>query len=159
VLGQLSALLVMMALQGLLTERQMGSWGWRVPFLIGAVAGLAVMYLRRSMAESEYFEQEKAKAAAHAAKARERRGLLSLLTEYPRQLSAVFGLAIGGTVAFYTYPTYLQKYLVNTAGIPTSTVTVIGFARAVRLLRGRDAPDGAGHDPGGQVLPKTASLS
>ncbi|MFI5550207.1 MFS transporter [Streptomyces sp. NPDC051738] len=41
---------------------------------------------------------------------------------------AVFGLAVGGTVAFYTYTTYLQKYLVNTAGIAKSTVSVIGFA-------------------------------
>ncbi|WPB89254.1 MFS transporter [Streptomyces malaysiensis] len=128
VLGQLGALLVMMLLQRFLTEPQMESWGWRVPFVIGAVAGLVVMYLRRSMDESQYFKQEKAKAAMNDSGVRERRGLLSLLTEYPRQLIAVFGLAIGGTVAFYTFTTYLQKYLVNTSGIPKSTVSVIGFA-------------------------------
>ncbi|MDH6622622.1 MFS family permease [Streptomyces sp. LBL] len=128
VLGQLSALLVMIMLQNLLTEEQLKTWGWRIPFVIGAVAGLVVMYLRRTMEESQHFQQEQAKAAVQDPGVRERKGLRALFTEYPRQLTVVFGLAIGGTVAFYTYTTYLQKYLVNTAGIPKSTVSVIGFA-------------------------------
>ncbi|MFB4421376.1 MFS transporter [Streptomyces sp. QL37] len=126
VMGQLAALLVAIVLQNLLTEDQLHGWGWRIPFVIGAVAGLIVMYLRRSMEESEHFEKEQARTAAPGAP--ERKGLTALFAEYPRQLLAVFGLAIGGTVAFYTYTTYLQKYLVNTAGIPQSTVTLIGFA-------------------------------
>ncbi|MEU8691130.1 MFS transporter [Streptomyces sp. NPDC048665] len=130
VLGQLAALLVAIVLQNTLTDDQLQSWGWRVPFVIGAVAGLAVMYLRRSMEESQHFRQEKerAKEREKAGTAHERLGIHSLFTEYPRQLLAVFGLAVGGTVAFYTYTTYLQKYLVNTAGIPKSTVSLIGFA-------------------------------
>ncbi|MFJ8930032.1 MFS transporter [Streptomyces sp. NPDC102364] len=123
VLGQLSALLVAIVLQNTLTEAQLAGWGWRIPFVVGAVAGLTVMYLRRTMEESEHFQKEQARATDG-----ERKGLVALFKEYPRQLLAVFGLAIGGTVAFYTYTTYLQKYLVNTAGIPKSTVTVIGFA-------------------------------
>ncbi|WP_327743191.1 MFS transporter [Streptomyces europaeiscabiei] len=128
VLGQLAALLVMIVLQNLLTEGQLQSWGWRIPFVIGAVSGLVVMYLRRTMEESQHFQEEQAKAAAQEPDAKERKGLRALFAEYPHQLIAVFGLAIGGTVAFYTYTTYLQKYLVNTAGIPKSTVSVIGFA-------------------------------
>jgi MHS family alpha-ketoglutarate permease-like MFS transporter len=60
VLGQLAALLVMIALQSLISSEQMYAWGWRVPFLVGAIAGLVVMYLRRSMEESEHFKVEKA---------------------------------------------------------------------------------------------------
>jgi MHS family alpha-ketoglutarate permease-like MFS transporter len=127
VLGQLSALLVMIALQNLLTEDQLETWGWRIPFVIGAIAGLTVMYLRRTMEESQHFQEEQARAAVQDPAVKELKGLRALFTEYPRQLIAVFGLAIGGTVAFYTYTTYLQKYLVNTAGIPKSTVAVIGF--------------------------------
>lgn len=128
VLGQLAALLVMIMLQNVLTEGQLQAWGWRIPFLIGAVAGLVVMYLRRTMEESQQFQDERAKAAVRDSDVKERRGLAALFAEYPRRLIAVFGLAIGGTVAFYTYTTYLQKYLVSTAGIPKSTVSVIGFA-------------------------------
>jgi MHS family alpha-ketoglutarate permease-like MFS transporter len=34
---------------------------------------------------------------------------------------------MGGTVAFYTYATYSQKFMENTAGIPKKTVTLILF--------------------------------
>jgi MFS transporter, MHS family, alpha-ketoglutarate permease len=118
ILGQLAALLTMILLQSVLDESQMSTWGWRVPFAVGAVAGLVVMYLRRTMDESEHFQQQSAR----------RGGLRTLVTEHPRQLIAVLGLAIGGTVAFYTFTSYSQKYLVNTSGIPKTTVAVIGFA-------------------------------
>ncbi|CAM03852.1 MHS family alpha-ketoglutarate permease-like MFS transporter [Saccharopolyspora erythraea NRRL 2338] len=127
VLGQLSALAVMIVLQSVLDEEQMGQWGWRVPFAIGAVAGLVVMYLRRSMEESEHYKRDRLRRSAPEA-AGERRGLFALLTEYPLQVIAVLGFAIGGTVAFYTFTTYLQKYLVNTAGIPKPTASLINFA-------------------------------
>ena len=130
VLGQLSALLVMIVLQSLLTEEQMYSFGWRIPFAVGAIAGLVVMYLRRTMEESEHFEVEKALELAAAAKGepKVKKGLWALITQYPKQLGIVFALAIGGTVAFYTFTTYLQKYMVNTAGIPKETAAVINFA-------------------------------
>ncbi|MFJ3804652.1 MFS transporter [Streptomyces sp. NPDC090088] len=127
VLGQLAALVVAIGLQNTLTDAQLKSWGWRIPFVIGAAAGLAVMYLRRSMEESEQFRQEQARTTRQDPAVEERKGLIALFREYPRQILAVFGLAIGGTVAFYTYTTYLQKYLVNTAGLGKSTVSLVGF--------------------------------
>lgn len=127
VLGQLAALVVAIGLQNTLTDAQLKSWGWRIPFVIGAVAGLVVMYLRRSMEESEHFRQEQARTTVQDPAVGDRKGLIALFREYPRQILAVFGLAIGGTVAFYTYTTYLQKYLVNTAGLAKSTVSLIGF--------------------------------
>ena len=126
-LGQLSALALMILLQSILDEKQMAAWGWRIPFAVGAVAGLVVMYLRWSMEESRHYKQDKARRAAPEA-ARERRGLVSLITEYPLQVIAVLGFTIGGTVAFYTFTTYVQNYLVNTSGIPKPTASVINFA-------------------------------
>ena len=40
----------------------------------------------------------------------------------------VLGLTAGGTVAFYTYTTYLQKFLVNTSGFSKTTATEISAA-------------------------------
>src|SRR6478672_8021508 len=129
VLGQLAALLVMIALQSLISSEQMYAWGWRVPFLVGAIAGLVVMYLRRSMEESEHFKVEKALELAAAAQGTKvKKGMRALITQYPKQLGIVFALAIGGTVAFYTFTTYLQKYMVNTSGISKETAAVINFA-------------------------------
>lgn len=125
VVGQLLALVVLIALQQVLTEDQLTEWGWRIPFFLGAAFGLVVMYLRRTMDESEHYRAHK--EAVDESAAEEKMGLRSLLTEYPRQLLAVLGLAIGGTVAFYTFTTYLQKYLVNTAGLAEETAALVGF--------------------------------
>ena len=129
VLGQLLALVVLIVLQRSLTEDQMYAWGWRVPFFIGAAASLVVLYLRRTMDESTHFEAEKiAEKKAAASGQKIRKGLSALIREYPVQLFIVFSLAIGGTVSFYTWTTYMQKYMVNTSGISKSTVSIIVFS-------------------------------
>lgn len=128
VLGQLLALLVMIILQSFLTEPQMSAFGWRIPFFIGAAASLVVLYLRRRMDESEHFTREKAAGmAAAAAGTPVRKGLRALVTEYPGKLAIVFALAIGGTVSFYTFTTYLQKYMVNSAGMDKNTASLVVF--------------------------------
>ena len=38
------------------------------------------------------------------------------LMQHPREVAIVVGLTLGGTVAFYTYTTYMQKFLVNSVG-------------------------------------------
>ena len=54
--GQLLALGVQIILQQLLTAEQMHAWGWRIAFVIGAAAAVTVMWLRRTMDESENYE-------------------------------------------------------------------------------------------------------
>jgi MHS family alpha-ketoglutarate permease-like MFS transporter len=122
--GQLLALGLQIVLQNVLTEPQMNSWGWRIAFVVGAIAAVAVLYLRRGMDESESFEREKADSGDGLAGDR---GTLRALIEYPREIALVVGLTMGGTVAFYTYATYSQKFMENTAGIPKKTVTLILF--------------------------------
>ncbi|WP_018681795.1 MFS transporter [Actinokineospora enzanensis] len=120
--GQLVALALQIVLQNLLTTAQMESWGWRIAFLVGATGAIIVMYLRRTMDESPSFEAEKTNAA---------RGTLKALMRHPRSCLLVVGLTLGGTVAFYTYTTYLQKFMVNTSHIPKSTVAWINFLALV----------------------------
>ena len=47
------------------------------------------------------------------------------LLQHPREVAIVVGLTLGGTVAFYTYTTYMQKFLVNSVGLSKDTSTVI----------------------------------
>ncbi|GAB2538642.1 MFS transporter [Nocardia heshunensis] len=123
VAGQLVALGVQIVLQQVLTAAQLSAWGWRIPFAIGAAAAVIVMMLRRGMDESESFEATRSgdKAAGRG------QGSLRVLAQYPRECLLVVGLTLGGTVAFYTYTTYMQKYMVNTSGIGKSTVAWINF--------------------------------
>jgi MHS family alpha-ketoglutarate permease-like MFS transporter len=104
--GQLIALAVLLILQRYLTESELESWGWRIPFAIGSLAALVALWLRRSIAETEAFEQT-SEASRH--------GLLARLWEHRRSAALVVGLGAGGSLAFYTFTTYMQKFLVNTA--------------------------------------------
>ena len=115
ILGQLLALAVLLVLQyWLLSEQELERWGWRIPFLIGAALAVVVAVLRRDMAESKAF----------TASQRVRRPLREL-ARHPRAIAIVFGLTLGGTVSFYTYTTYMQKFLVNTAGFDKPVATGI----------------------------------
>ncbi|SEF22258.1 MFS transporter, MHS family, alpha-ketoglutarate permease [Amycolatopsis pretoriensis] len=119
--GQLLALGLQLILQGLLTEQQLTSWGWRIAFGVGTVAALSVMWLRRGMDESESYKREAETTTGE-------RGTLRTLAKYPKEIALVVGLTLGGTVAFYTFATYSQKFLENTAHIPRRTVTIILFS-------------------------------
>ncbi|MGY4537749.1 MHS family alpha-ketoglutarate permease-like MFS transporter [Mucilaginibacter sp. UYNi724] len=120
IMGQLIALGVLILLQrAFLTEEQLHSWGWRIPFGIGAALAIIVMYLRRSLQESATLNKNQENPSKHA------RGSLRALAEHPKAILTVIGLTMGGTVAFYTFTTYMQKFLVNTNGFSKNEATLI----------------------------------
>ncbi|TYT25999.1 MFS transporter [Luteimonas viscosa] len=126
VMGHLVALGVLISLQRVfLTEEQLRDWGWRIPFVIGAVAAVVALWLRRTMVESESFQRAEAQAS-NATDARQ--GTLRELARHPRAVLTVIGLTMGGTLAFYTYTTYVHKFMVNSAGIANETASLINAA-------------------------------
>ncbi|GAA4023900.1 MFS transporter [Hymenobacter glaciei] len=135
--GQLLALLVQLGLQQVLTAGQLAEWGWRVPFVIGALAALGALYLRTHMGETAAFEQKQqaASAVAEGEGNVPSSGQMRELMKHPRAVLTVVGLTLGGTLAFYTFTTYAQKFLVNTAGFSKESATLISFGvMAVALL-------------------------
>ena len=114
--GQLLALLVLAILQALLTTEELKAWGWRIPFAIGAVAAVVAMYLRRSLAET---------ASNEAMHSKEAGSLVELWRHHPRAIMIVFAFTMGGSLYFYTFTTYMQKYLVNTAHMDARVVTFV----------------------------------
>ncbi len=119
ILGQLLALGVLILLQQVfLTHEQLEQWGWRIPFAIGALCAVTALYLRRNMVETESFAKESAGQVRHA-------GTLRALLRHRRAVLTVVGLTMGGTLAFYTYTTYMQKFLVNSVGMARDTATLI----------------------------------
>jgi MHS family alpha-ketoglutarate permease-like MFS transporter len=107
--GQLVALVVLLILQRILTPEQLGAWGWRIPFAIGGVLAVAVFYIRRGLAETQSFHNAKNDGKPKSSG-------FALFRHYPREAFTVLALTSGGTLAFYAYTTYLQKFLVNTSG-------------------------------------------
>jgi MHS family alpha-ketoglutarate permease-like MFS transporter len=123
VMGHLIALGVLIALQRVfLTDDQLREWGWRIPFFIGAVAAVIALWLRRNMSETESFVRAEADASGDQ---QQRQGTLRQLMRHPRALLTVVGLTMGGTLAFYTYTTYVHKFLVNSAGMAAETASLI----------------------------------
>ncbi|PSR55570.1 alpha-ketoglutarate transporter [Adhaeribacter arboris] len=120
--GQLIALGIQLILQRLfLTEAQLHEWGWRIPFFIGAVLSLTALYLRSHMPESVAFTQEQDSLL------KKKSGTIKQLLQHPRAVAIVVGLTLGGTIAFYTYSTYMQKFLVNTVKLTKDQSTLITF--------------------------------
>jgi len=118
--GQLIALGVQMFLQKvLLTEQELLEWGWRIPFVIGAILSLVALYLRRSLQETRAFEAVKDQ--------KNDKGTIKALLQHPKAILTVVGLTLGGTLAFYTYTTYMQKFLVNTVHLSKGESTMISF--------------------------------
>ena len=120
-LGQLAGLLVLIVLQFSLSDEQLTSWGWRVPFAMGAIGAVAVFYLRRGMHETTAY------SVAETVDTEDRRGTLAEVWRNRRAAVVVFTLTLGGTVAYYTYTTYLTSYFVNSVGLGKSQASTISF--------------------------------
>lgn len=119
IMGQLVALAVLLVLQSVLSEQALEQWGWRIPFAIGGALALIVLVLRRRLMETEHFERV---AATHDAR---RSSFAALIRHHPGAAALVIALTAGGTLAFYTYSTYMQKYLVNSSGFSRESASWI----------------------------------
>jgi MFS transporter, MHS family, alpha-ketoglutarate permease len=119
--GQLLAVLVLVIIQQFLSDAELKAWGWRIPFAIGALAAVVAFFLRRSLAETTSASVRREKDA----------GTLKGVFRYPRSFFTVLGFTAGGSLVFYTFTTYMQKYLVNTAGmdakVASRVMTVVLF--------------------------------
>jgi len=115
VAGQLAALSVLLVLQAVLDREALESWGWRVPFALGGLLAVAVFYLRRGLIETSTAPSKTS-------------SVLHLVRAHPREAAIVVGLTAGGTLAFYAYTTYAQKFLVVTSGFSKEQATRISAA-------------------------------
>lgn len=174
--GQLIALGVLIVLQRTLGEAELKAWGWRIPFIIGAILAVVVFWIRRGLEESIAFKRsaqreslsrgQVASAAVFLAltviagvmgvttgplaKPGQYLGALFLLAffvslivplvrRHPRESLLIMGLTAGGSLTFYVYTTYMQKFLVNTASFSKgqaseiSALSMIGFMLAQPL--------------------------
>lgn len=119
--GQLLALAIQLLLQKvLLTEVQLLDWGWRLPFIFGAILSVVALYLRNNLEETTAFENQKNQP-------QQKKGSIKELLKHPKAVFTVIGLTLGGTLAFYTYTTYMQKFLVNTVHLSKEQSTLMSF--------------------------------
>ena len=123
--GQLLALLVLLFLQQIFSNAELKAWGWRIPFALGAALAVVALFLRRSLNETSDQTTRQHKDA----------GTLKGLWKHRKAFFMVLGFTAGGSLSFYTFTTYMQKYLVNTAGVEAKTAsTIMTMALLVYML-------------------------
>ena len=121
--GQLLATALVLLLQHVLSPDEMRSWGWRLAFAIGAVGAGLVLLLRRGMPETTTAEQRSASA-----------GTIAALRQHVPAFLTVLGLTAGGSLFFYTFTTYMQKYLVLTTGLEKGAATLVMTAVLIPFM-------------------------
>jgi MHS family alpha-ketoglutarate permease-like MFS transporter len=116
--GQVAALAVLVVLQKVLSATDLAAWGWRIPFAVGGLLAIVVFWIRTGLDETRSYLNETAKAS-------ERGRTMTLIRQHPREFWIVLVLTAAGSLAFYAYTTYMQKFLVNTAHFSKDTGTAI----------------------------------
>lgn len=124
-LGALSATGVALALQSWLSTEQMNSWGWRLPFLLGALIGAAAIYLRRQLEETDAFQETKDKGQ------RVDRPTLEVLRRHPADVLRIFVLTALVGVWYYTFASYLP---VHVAGQGLGSTTSLAASCAALVI-------------------------
>lgn len=112
----------------------LAAWGgWRIPFLVGGVAGLVALWVRRAMVETR-------DVSADAGDSRHHTGLVDLVREYPRETLRVIVLMAGSATAFYTFVSYMPTHLIKSVGLSAPetfgvhTVSLVFFMVLLPLL-------------------------
>jgi MHS family alpha-ketoglutarate permease-like MFS transporter len=124
IMGQLTALVVLIVLQQVMAPQDLETWGWRIPFVIGGLLAVVVFWIRMGLEESASFTNAKNQGAPRAR-------TMMLFLHHPKETAIIFALTAAGSLGFYAYTTYMQKFLVNTAGFTKNDATGINAVALV----------------------------
>jgi MHS family alpha-ketoglutarate permease-like MFS transporter len=95
----------------LIPKPMLETWGWRIPFLIGAVGAVYGLWLRLNLPETPLFE------AVERRRALSRAPIVEAVRAYPKETLIVFVIQMG-TVQFYTWTVFLPSYAHLMGGLP-----------------------------------------
>ncbi|ARF53709.1 hypothetical protein B1H19_05530 [Streptomyces gilvosporeus] len=113
-LGILSATLVSALISAVLPEGALAAWGWRIPFLLGAVLCLYGLHLRRSVPESRVF------SALQTAGKLESRPLRTAIREHRRSVLLVMVIQFSQST-YFVWQVFLPTYAHLVSGFPLKT--------------------------------------
>jgi MFS transporter, MHS family, alpha-ketoglutarate permease len=113
-----------------LDDNQLKSYGWRIAFFVGGLLGLIGMWLRRSLVETEQFEENAAKARAT------RNPLLQTIRHHPKAVLQLCAFTVLSTLSYYTFFSALTPFAITFRGAGKTDVFIalsIGTALFVAL--------------------------
>lgn len=127
-LGILAGSAVATALSMLLTPEQFETWGWRVPFFIGVLAGGVALYIRHNVEESPRYLQAKAEGALS------KRPLRDVFKAHKAELAQAIGIYMLVTVPFYILVVFMITFMATMLHHPQSHALLANSIVMVVLL-------------------------
>ncbi|QDQ94739.1 MFS transporter [Rhodococcus sp. WB9] len=109
-----------------LSSEQMAAWGWRVPFLLGGVLGLFVLWMRSRMKETEVYEESGDESA--------KQSMWQLFLAHRRQVFQILFFTVGGTVVYYVWAVSAPAYAIAVRGIDPSGALWAGVGANLVLI-------------------------
>ncbi|HEY4298177.1 MAG TPA: MFS transporter, partial [Paraburkholderia sp.] len=106
-----------------LTHDQLVSWGWRLPFLMGSLAGPLGFYIRHRVAESPEFERLRDHGGAPR-----RQSVREFFRDNRDAVICAMGVIIVGAATNYVWHSYLSLYVERQLHLPLSSALVGAFA-------------------------------
>ncbi|MGY5883764.1 MFS transporter [Modestobacter lacusdianchii] len=114
----LAASLLGVLLTNVLDDDQLSSYGWRIAFAIGGLLGFVGLWLRRSLSETDQFEENAAKARAV------KNPLWMTVKEHPRAVLQLCAFTMLSTLSYYTFFSALTPFAINFRDADASDVFV-----------------------------------
>ncbi len=98
-------------MSSVLSEADLYSWGWRIPFLIGILISLYAFWMNRSVDESPEFTKMKEQQEQQGDAAAEKPKLGLMFKQHWIGLIATVGMLCGASATYYLLITYMPTYI------------------------------------------------
>lgn len=117
-------------LTSFLSHDAMTSWGWRVPFIIGGVLGLFVLWMRSRMEESQVYEEDES-ATEHDPNTK---SMWQMFLDNRRQVLQILFFSVGGTIVYYVWGVSAPSYAITVRGIDPTGAFWAGLGANALLI-------------------------
>ncbi|MFJ3958050.1 MFS transporter [Arthrobacter sp. NPDC090010] len=131
-LGNMLGALLGAVLAVLLPKADMAAWGWRLPFILGALMGLYGLVMRARMPETEAFEELKAEKQSVGTQGFG--ALMKDIVAHRKQALQVIGMTVGLTVIYYVWAIVAPTYAATSLKLDPGQALWSGFAANVVFL-------------------------
>ncbi|HEY6816487.1 MAG TPA: MFS transporter [Croceibacterium sp.] len=126
--GALLAVAVAALTVSLMSEAELQSWGWRIPFLVGAALAGAVWLARSTMEESPDFERMRAAGTLAP------NPLAHALSRQRGALLRAFAISALGSITYYVGITYVPAFLTTTGSMSEGDSLWLSTVAAVAVI-------------------------
>ncbi len=126
--GALLAVAICALTVSVLPEAQLEAWGWRIPFLVGALLAGAVWFARSAMAESPDFERQRDTGALPE------RPLAYAISTYRRGIANGFAISALGSITYYVGATYVSAFLTSVGGMSEAAALWLSTGAAIAII-------------------------